>query len=286
MRDAVASAYAHCAALAKHYENFPVGSLLVPRRMRPHVHAVYAFARGADDIADEGTVAPAERISRLTAWELALTDAVEGRDGAPVFLALADTILRFNIPLQLFRDLLSAFRQDVTVHRYAAFPELLDYCTRSANPVGRIILHLAGVHTVEAWVRSDSICTALQLTNFWQDIAVDWTKGRVYLPLEDCARFGIAMEELGAPVASSGLRSLLAFEVERTAAMFAAGAPLLSHLHGRVRMEIAATIGGGVAILRHIREANFEVLAKRPRLTSLDMAGIVVRALCMRPSGV
>ncbi len=286
MSSALQQAYAHCAEATRHYENFPVGSLLVPRAMRPAVHAVYAFARGADDIADEGGKAPDERIRLLDQWERDFDSALAGNDTGPVFLALADSIARFSIPPQLFRDLLSAFRQDVTVKRYATFADVRDYCRRSADPVGRIILCIAGAFNDTTAGLSDNICTALQLTNFWQDIAIDWEKGRVYIPAEDMERFGVTTDSLAARRPTDAFRNLMMFEIDRTDALFAAGGSLPRLLRGRLRIEIAATILGGRAILYGIRKLNFDVWGKRPRLSRFAMAGIVLRAILTRSSGV
>jgi phytoene synthase len=271
-------AYAHCARVTRsHPENFPVGSLLAPRRLRRHLHAVYAFARAADDLADE---APRDerRLAAIDAWEASLDRCLEGRAEHPVFVALGDTIRAFGLPDRPFRDLLDAFRQDCRVTRYASWEGLLDYCRRSANPVGRIVLRLYGHPGETEAGLADSICTALQLTNFWQDVAVDLAKDRIYLPAADRRRWGVADADLAAPVAGRPLRSLILEMVARTRRCFAAGRPLPARIGGRLGVELRAVWLGGSRILDRIEAAQGDVLAQRPTLSAVERATIAARA--------
>lgn len=289
---ALARCYAHCQRVARaHYENFPVASVLLPPAMRPHVAAVYAFARAADDFADEGHAAPDERLARLETWRHALHGcvrdhhSVDGSD-ALVFRALGHTIRAHELPLSLFDDLLSAFAQDVTVHRYATWAEVLDYCRRSANPVGRLVLRLAGVVDKRADGWSDHVCTALQLANFWQDLGIDWDRGRLYLPAEALDRFGARESALEAAVRSRVLpvewRRAVADAVDRTDAMFQDGRPVCDSVDGRLRWELRATWLGGRAILAKLRRGGCDPLAERPRLGASDVPALLWRALFWR----
>lgn len=276
---AVARAYAACERLAReHYENFPVASLLLPRTMRPAVAAVYAFARRADDFADEPGYAPHERLQLLEGWRRRLHAAVAGA-GTPhaesaddlIFLAVADTIRRHRLPLRPFEQLLSAFRQDVTVTRYATWGDLLDYCSRSANPVGRIVLRLAG-HDDPALDRaSDALCTALQLTNFWQDLGRDWAAGRLYVPLEDRDRAGAREEDLDAARITAEWRDALGTVAARTRVLFAGGRAVCDGVRGRLGLELRLTWLGGVRILDRVERAGFDVFRHRPALGAGDL---------------
>jgi len=258
------AAYGHCIRLARrHYENFPVASPLVPRPLRPHVCAVYAFARRADDFADEARFA-GRRLARLGNWERRLDAAAKGEARGPVFTALAHTLSAFDLPVQPFRDLLSAFRQDVITPRYRTWAALADYCRRSADPVGRLVLMLFGNRDPALVPLSDAICTALQLTNFWQDVAVDAAKGRIYLPLEDLARFGVTEADVLEGRMSPAFARLMAFEVERTRGLFQAGAPLCERLEGRLGVELRAVWLGGMGILDAIERVGYDVFRRRP----------------------
>src|ERR1700722_34789 len=235
---AIATAYAECTRMARaHYENFPVGRL-VPKKMQPHVHAVYAFARYADDLADEGyagsakaqgardVMTPEERLAALDDWERQL-GSPPGTPGLHfIFIALHETIRKLDLPLGLFTDLLSAFKQDVVKRRYANFAEVLDYCRRSANPVGRLVLLLHGKREEELHLLADHICTGLQLANFWQDVGVDLEKDRMYLPEDDRATYAVTEEQLFARRVDDHYRQLLKFQVDRTQGIFDQGAPL------------------------------------------------------------
>lgn len=285
---ALQRAYEHCAHVARgHYENFPVASRLVPAHMRPHVAAIYAFARAADDFADEGDVAPDVRLARLTAWRDALHQAVEARPGVsddvgPVFRALAHTIRHHALPVVLFDDLISAFIQDVHVRRYATWVAVLDYCRRSANPVGRLVLRLAGTVDAQADEWSDRVCTALQLANFWQDFAVDWRRGRLYLPTEEVERSGALVDDLDRALMTPPWKQALARAVDRTEALFEQGRPVCDVIEGRLRWELRATCLGGLRILEKLRASDFDVFRARPSLGALDLPLLGLRALLWR----
>ncbi len=279
----LAGAYAFCETLARtHYENFPVASLFLPRARRPFLWSIYAFARNADDMADEGSLDPGERLRRLDDWQQRLDRCVAGRPEGPVFVALADTLSRTGAPPALLSDLLTAFRMDVTVHRYERFDDLLNYCRYSANPVGRLVLHVFGNATHRTSTLSDALCTALQLTNFWQDVRVDWQKGRVYLPLEDCVRFGYNASQIGRGRADDAFRLVLQHQVDRTRALFTAGRPLLEETVPSLRLELALTWHGGMRILEKIAARDYDVLTRRPSLGTADKIAIVLRALLSR----
>jgi len=270
-----------------HYENFPVASHLVPANIRPAVVAIYRFARAADDLADEGDASAEARLAALARYGAAL-DAIErgATPAEPPFPALAEAIAAHRLPLQPFRDLLSAFAQDVTTTRYPTFASLADYCARSANPVGRLMLALYGTDSAAARAASDSICTGLQLTNFWQDVAIDWRKGRVYLPQEDLARFGVGEREIDAGTTGARWRALMAFQTGRAGAMLEAGRPLLAVLPWRLRLEIGGVIAGGQRILARIDGVAGDVFRQRPALSGLDWAAVGWRTLVPRRARV
>ncbi len=288
---AIAAAYEACTQMAReHYENFPVGQL-VPRAMRPHVHAVYAFARYADDLADEGyagsakaqgardVMTPEERLAALEDWERQLRSPV-GTPGLHfIFVALHETIRELDLPFDLFTDLLSAFKQDVVKRRYADFAEVLDYCRRSANPVGRLVLLLHGIRAEELHVLADHICTALQLANFWQDVSVDLEKDRIYLPADERALHGVTEEALFAHRADAAYRELLKFQVNRTQEIFDQGKPLTKKLRGLLRLEIRLTWLGGARILRKIEALDYDTLHQRPKVGKWDMGLLFFQAL-------
>ena len=279
-------AFEYCERLSRsHYENFPVGSVLIPKHLRKHFYSIYAFARIADDLADEGygeEHVERERLELLEEWRLMLLESRAGRARHPVFVALAQTASEFDLPPALFEDLLSAFAQDVSVRRYQRFDQLLDYCRRSANPIGRLILLLFGYRDEQRHRWSDDICTALQLTNHWQDVAVDLEKDRVYLPEEDLSRFDVSVDDLKRRDASSAFRSLMSFEVARARALFDRGKPLCTSVSGRLGLELRSVWLGGVRILERIEEIGYDVFANRPVITSRDKLKILLVAASKR----
>ena len=284
------AAYAYCERLASsHYENFPVASRLLPARMRPHVAAIYAFARLADDMADEGDRPAAERLVDLDAWDARLSAAAAG-DAAPdgphpeVFIALRATIEACRLPPSLLHDLISAFRQDVTVTRYATWDDLLDYCRRSANPVGRLVLRVAGHDRPDLDAASDAVCTALQLTNFWQDLEIDWKKGRIYLPARLREDAGARDEDLASRRMTPEWRRALRDAVARTRRLFQAGAPVADGVRGRLRWELRATWLGGTRILDKLEAADYDVFTRRPALTRADVPGILWHTVFWTPT--
>jgi phytoene synthase len=263
-----------------HYENFPVASWLAPAPLRAAIIAIYEFARSADDIADEGDAPPAARLERLDQYTAMLDRIQRGEDpGAPPFGDLAAAIRRHTLPLAPFHALLSAFRQDVLKTRYADFAELADYCARSASPIGRLLLHLYAIDGDDAHGRADAICTGLQLANFWQDIAVDWGKGRLYIPADDLARFGVSESQLAAGRCDERWRRLLAFEVERARGLLESGRPLARVLPLRLRIELKMVVAGGLRILREIDAVRGDVFRRRPTLSRRDWAAMSVTAL-------
>jgi squalene synthase HpnC len=263
-----------------HYENFPVASWLAPAPLRSAIIAIYAFARSADDIADEGDASPAARLDRLDHYTAVLERIQRGENpSVPPFDALAAAIRRHELPLAPFHALLSAFRQDVLKTRYANFAELADYCTRSANPIGRLLLHLYRIDASDARDRADAICTGLQLTNFWQDIAVDWAKGRVYVPADDLARFGVSESQLASGRCDERWQRLLAFEVERARGLLGSGRPLARALPLRLRIELNLVVAGGLRVLREIDTVRGDVFRRRPTLSLRHWAAMSVGAL-------
>jgi squalene synthase HpnC len=266
-----------------HYENFPVASFLLPKRLVPAVEAIYAFARSADDIADEGDATPEQRLAALERYERALGAIERGEPAAdPMFGRLAAVIAEYGLPLQPLRDLLSAFRQDVAVKRYPDFSAVLDYCRRSANPVGLLMLSLYGAADAANVRDSDAICSALQLINFLQDVAIDREKGRIYLPLDELARFGLDPARLTEWQADERWVALMAFEVDRARALLLSGAPLALRLPGRVGWELRLVVQGGLRILESIERVGYDVFARRPKLGAFDWLLLGWRALWMR----
>ena len=279
----VDAAYQFCERLARsHYENFPVGSVLVPKPLRRHFYSIYAFARTADDFADEGydeQHSAEERLALLDEWGRLLRESEQGRATHPVFVALAETRRQFDLPINLFEDLLSAFSQDVVVRRYETFAQLLDYCRRSANPVGRLILLLFGHRdeTLHRW--SDDICTALQLANHWQDVRVDLLKDRIYLPAEGLARFGLTYGDVQRQVASENFIALMRDEVKRARELFTRGKPLCLSVSGRLGLELRAVWTGGTRILDRIEANGHDVFAHRPVITATDKLRVMINAV-------
>ena len=275
----LADAYDYCERLARsHYENFPVGSILIPKRLRKHFYSIYAFARIADDFADEGygeSYTQHERLDFIDQWRLMLTESIAGRAQHPVFVALAQTQAQFDLPVALLGDLLSAFAQDVTVRGYENFDKLLGYCRRSANPIGRLILLLFGYRDEQFHLWSDDICTALQLANHWQDVAIDLDKERIYLPEEDLSRFELTVDDLIQRRADESFKRLMRFEINRTREMFESGKPLCTAVSGRLGLELRAVWLGGVRILERIEQTGYDVFAQRPVITSSDKLRIL-----------
>jgi len=274
-------AYAYCRAMARaHYENFPVASLALPRRLRKPVAAIYAFARTADDIADEGDDSPEDRLRALDDMEhaLALLEA-GGRPEGPVFVALGDAVRRHHLPVQPLRDLLEAFRTDVTKKRYADFGELMQYCRHSANPVGRLLLHLYGAAQPRNLAYSDGICSALQLTNFLQDLHQDYAeKKRIYIPMDDMERFHVEEAHFAQRRSDLAMRRLVSFEAQRAMRILHAGAPLGKALRGRLGLELRMIVLGGNRILQYLQSGRDDVFS-RPRLTRADRLRMVWYAL-------
>lgn len=280
---AVRQAFEFCRAMARtHYENFPVASWFIPAAVRPFIWSIYAFARTADDFADEGTLAPQERLTQLDNWGRQLEECYAGHARHPVFVALAETVHRTGIPQQLLADLLTAFRMDVTKNRYDTFADLLGYCRCSANPVGRLVLFVFDNARERTLALSDHVCTALQLTNFWQDVGVDWRKNRMYLPLEDMSRFGYTELELARGMANPRFKDLLRFQVERTRAMFHEGSPIVYEATPALRFELALTLNGGLRILSKIERFSYDVLNMRPALSIFDTMAVLMTSLLRR----
>jgi squalene synthase HpnC len=246
--------------------------------MRKYVWAIYAFARTADDYADEPGYTLAERLDNLNQWEQYLVECYNNNPTHRVFAALAETVERFQIPIELFQNLLAAFRSDVTVKRYETFEDVLMYCHNSANPIGRLILLLFNYRSETMMQFSDSICTALQLTNFWQDVSVDLKKDRIYLPLEDLEEFGYSEQDLLDRTFNSRFRNLMAFQVRRTAELFVEGKPLLFKVGKDLSLELKLTWNGGTSVLQKIHKQDYDVLTKRPRLSILNKLGLLFRS--------
>ena len=275
-------ARAYCRRLTlSHYENFAVASLLLPRRLLRHFHAVYAYCRWADDLADE--VGGGDRALDLLAWwRDELLACYGGRPTHPVLVALQPTIERFRIPPQPFLDLLSAFEQDQRVKRYQTFEQLMDYCRRSADPVGRLVLYLGEAFDETRATLSDRICTALQLANFWQDVSRDLDIGRVYLPEEDRRRFGYGDDDLEARRFTPAFADLLRFEVDRTRELFHRGRPLIDLLPPDLRIDVELFLRGGMAVLSKIEQCGYDVWKRRPVVSKWDQASLLARAVCKR----
>ena len=285
------AAYGSCLALAQsHYENFPVASRLLPKALRPHVAAIYAFARIADDYADEPGRNVDERLRLLAEWrtrlhspsrpEAAAEQAASDED--LVFVALHHTIAQFDLPLQLFDDLLDAFTQDVTTTRYATWAAVLDYCRRSANPVGRLVLRLSGYRDEHLDRASDDVCTALQLTNFWQDFAVDWSRGRLYVPEEIWRPAGADPQQLNQPMLTAAWAAAMAECGRRTRQLFTSGREVCDGVSGRLRYELRATWLGGTRILDRLDRAGYDVFTSRPALGTGDAIVIACGTLLWR----
>lgn len=270
-------AFIYCQRLAlSHYENFTVASWLLPRTLRRHLYAVYAFCRYVDDLGDE---APGDRLRLLDDWQAELERCYQSTPRHPILVALQETIRSFAIPPQPFLKLIEANRMDQRISRYRTFEELLRYCDHSANPVGHLVLYLFGCADADRRRLADATCTALQLTNFWQDIAGDLAKGRVYIPQEDMARFGYSEAELERGIANDRLRALMAFEVGRTRGLFAKGLGLLALVDGRLKVDLKLFSLGGLAVLEALERNGYDVFRQRPRLSRWQKAALFVRGL-------
>ncbi len=280
------SSFKYCEEIAKsHYENFPVASLLLPKQKRKYIYSIYAFARAADDFADEDYIegGKEKRLVLLDEWHSKLKDCYNGKTYSPIFIALKQTVTDCNILIEPLENLLKAFKQDVVKSRYATFDEVLDYCKNSANPVGRLVLMIFGTSDEEFFKYSDKICTALQLTNFWQDIAIDLEKDRVYLPEEDLKKFGYSFNELSVKQYNDNFKNLLKFEVERTQKIFDEGKKLIELTAKEDKLkklskELKLTWLGGTGILNKIKEANYDVFNKRPKISAADKLKIFLNS--------
>lgn len=267
-----------------HYENFPVASFLLPAHLREAVAAIYYFARTADDIADEGQRNPEDRLAELARYQAGLDNIENGKtDPDPIFQRLGRAVAAHDLPVSLLRDLLDAFAQDVHQQRYATFAELMDYCRRSANPVGRLLLRLYRAESAQQLEWSDAICSSLQLINHWQDIGIDWFKPRVYLPQEDLQHFGVTEQHLCDERIDANWIAMMHFQVDRARKMMLYGAPLARTLPGRIGFELRLMVCGGLRILEKIEAVNYDVFRRRPQLTSADWPLLVARALFNYP---
>ncbi len=264
---------------SSHYENFPVISFLISGRLKKHIAIIYKFARQADDIADEGIHSKEERLNVLNEYENHLNESLKGNYNNPFWQALAETITELKLTPALFTDLLTAFKQDVTKQRYKDFKEILDYCKYSANPVGRLILELHNIFDEESKKLSDSICTALQLTNFYQDLALDFLKGRIYIPVEEMQSVGITEIDFEKKKNNSNFKPLIKLQVERAKELFEDGYSLIQRLPLKLAIEIKWTILGGEEILRKIEQLDYDVLSSRPVLKKKDFVKLFLRAL-------
>lgn len=278
----LAEAQAWCRSLAeKHYENFHVASWFLPGRLRPHFHSIYAYCRVSDDLGDEvGSTASA--LALLDFWGRELDACYEGRVRHPVFVALAETIRACSIPKEPFADLLIAFRQDQKITRYANMAELLGYCRYSANPVGRLVLYATGEASEERFTLSDATCSALQLANFWQDVRVDWTKNRVYLPQDDMRRFGVSDETIAKGVATKEFRALLRYELDYARSLFERGLPLIGIVNRDLAIDLDLFSRGGLEILHAIERRDYDVLSARPAISKSSKLALGARAVCTK----
>ncbi len=263
----------------KHYENFPVISLFLPKQLRKHVAVVYQFARQADDIADEGFLSAESRIQNLELYEEQLRACLTGKFANNFWTALKNTIDKFDLTYQHFFDLIFAFKQDVVKNCFKNYEETLDYCKRSANPVGRIMLEFFGVRNSEAVKSSDAICTALQLTNFYQDIEIDYAKNRIYIPQNEMEQFEVKREMFELKQNNANLEQLLKYQIERTKKLFTEGKKLLNHLPWSLKYQIKLTILGGEKILEKIEMNRYRIFGMRPKLGRKDYPSILMRSI-------
>jgi len=268
----------YCRRLARsHYENFSVASWFLPEKLRQHFFNVYAYCRISDDLGDE-VGDTTQSLQLLDEWESELNACYEGCPRHPVFVALADTVHRFEIPKHEFSDLLAAFRQDQTVTRYQTFRDVLGYCRYSANPVGHLVLYLCGYSDGERQALSDCTCTALQLANFWQDVSVDFAKGRIYVPMEDLRRFGVSEDDIRSSENTRSFREMMKFQVGRTREWFAQGMPLVGKVNRKLAIDLDLFSRGGMEILNAIERQDHAVLGRRPAISKARKLALVARA--------
>lgn len=265
-----------------HYENFPVASILMPAHLKPAVLAIYAFARTADDIADEGDATAEQRFAALENYDQELNKIrTNTKSQIVLFQSLAAIIQKHQLPIPPFHDLISAFKQDVVTKRYQTYADLLDYCRSSANPVGSIMLHLYQAATAKNLKDSDAICSALQLTNFWQDIAIDWQKQRIYLPIDDLLRFNVTEMQINSEIVDANWQKLMQFQIQRTRDLMISGSPLCKRLPGRIGWELRLVVQGGLRILERLEKVNGDIFQRRPKLKLKDWIFVIWRALRM-----
>jgi squalene synthase HpnC len=262
-----------------HYENFPVVSFLIPKALQKHVAVIYWFARTADDIADEGNLTEEERLKRLHEFENNFTLALNGNPQNDFEFAVENTIKEKKLTPDFFYDLLEAFKQDVVKKRYENFDEILNYCKHSANPVGRLILELFNIRREEYFILSDKICTALQLTNFYQDLLVDYQKGRIYLPRDEMQKYGVDEKTFELRENSLNLKQLMRYNISRAEEMFKEGKKLVKYLRGRLKFEIAWAIVGGEKILKKIRDIDYNTINMRPKLNKLEYFTLALKSM-------
>jgi squalene synthase HpnC len=287
MKDSlINSSFKYCEEIARtHYENFPVAAFFIPKEKRNYIYSIYAFARAADDFADEpGIRSKEDRLNLLNEWSQKLADCYNGKTYDPIFIALNKTVTDNEIPIEILEALLKAFKQDVVKDRYENFDEVMDYCCNSANPVGRLMLMIFGERDEKMFMLSDKICTALQLTNFWQDVSIDLDKDRVYIPLDDLNKFGYTIEELENKVLNNNFRALLKHEIEKTQILFNEGKELIESTKKqdnlkKLSKQLILTWHGGTEILNKIKENNYDVFNKRPKLKFLDKLKLVLKLI-------
>lgn len=273
------SAYKDALDLAKsHYENFPVVSFFVPKHLRKHVAIVYQFARQADDIADEGNESAAIKQEQLNEYKRNLIKSIRGDYESPFWFALSNTIKEKSLSPDNFLNLIQAFKQDTIKTRYNSFDDILNYCSNSANPVGRLILELNGIYNLTAFGYSDQICTALQLTNFYQDVSVDIQKNRIYIPTDELKKYDVSEKQFENSKINDNFKQLLKLQVDRAKQKFSEGKKLLPYLHGRLKFQIRWTILGGEAILAKIESLDYNTLQYRPTLSKIDMIKLALKA--------
>lgn len=283
-RAALDSAFESCERIARtHYENFSVGTRLLPGRLRPHFYSIYAFCRGVDDLGDE---AAGDRLAHLDEWERQLHLCYDGEPENPHFLALRETIRIFDIPRTPFLKLIEANRRDQRKNRYCDYAELLDYCDHSANPVGHLVLYVFGQRDPALLKLADETCTALQVTNFWQDVRRDYEKGRIYIPAEDMHRFGVGEDVIALGKATGEFRALMRFEVERAKTHFRRGLPLIEKLPRETQVDVSLFTAGGIAILRGIERQDFDVLSKRPTLSKWGKFRLLLESVARAKLGL